>query len=81
MLPAWYGKSACRKHPHILYKMRRFFYIPFNSAEVDYLLPESGIVYPIEVKAGTAGKLKSLKVFLEEKNAPFGIKISQEPLS
>lgn len=39
-----------------------------------------GVVYPIEVKAGKAGKLKSLHLFLKEKKAPFGIKISQDPL-
>ena len=52
-----------------------------GSAEVDYLITEGGRVYPIEVKAGKAGKLKSLHIFLEEKKAPFGIKISQDPLS
>ena len=51
-----------------------------SSAEVDYLLPHRGKIYPIEVKAGKAGKLKSLHLFIQEKKAPFGIKISQEPL-
>lgn len=50
-----------------------------SSAEVDYLFPHQGVVYPIEVKAGKAGKLKSLHIFVQEKKAPFGIKISQEP--
>lgn len=51
-----------------------------GSAEVDYLIPHKGIVYPNEVKAGKSGKLKSLHLFLKEKKTPFGIKISQEPL-
>jgi uncharacterized protein len=51
-----------------------------GSAEVDYLFVHQGIVYPVEVKAGKAGKLKSLHLFIREKKAPFGIKISQEPL-
>lgn len=50
------------------------------SAEVDYLVTHKGRVIPIEVKAGKIGKLKSLHIFLEEKGAPLGIKISQEPL-
>ncbi|MBI5346106.1 MAG: ATP-binding protein [Chlamydiae bacterium] len=52
-----------------------------SSAEVDYLIEHKGIIYPIEVKSGTSGKLKSLQIFLNEKKAPFGIKISQEPLN
>ena len=52
-----------------------------GSAEVDYLFPYHGVIYPIEVKAGKSGKLKSLHLFIQEKKVPFGIKISQEPLS
>jgi uncharacterized protein len=51
-----------------------------GSAEVDYLFVYQGIVYPVEVKAGKAGKLKALHLFIREKKVPFGIKISQEPL-
>ena len=51
------------------------------SAEVDYLYPHKGIVYPIEVKAGKTGKLKSLHIFVKEKSVSFGIKISQEMLN
>src|SRR6185295_3312667 len=50
-------------------------------AEVDYLFSHKGHIYPVEVKAGKTGKLKSLHLFLQEKKAPFGIKISQDPLS
>jgi len=52
-----------------------------SSAEVDYLYPFSTNILPIEVKSGKEGKLKSMKIFLEEKKAPIGIKISIEPLS
>lgn len=51
-----------------------------GTAEVDYLLAQEGVVFPIEVKAGTGGKLKSLHVFMQEKKASLGIKISSEPL-
>lgn len=58
-----------------------FFWIrEKGTAEVDYLIAHKGIVYPIEVKAGKSGKLKSLQIFLQEKKSPFGIKISEEPL-
>jgi predicted AAA+ superfamily ATPase len=52
-----------------------------GSAEVDYLLPYQGKVYPIEVKAGKLGKLKSLHLFVQEKKPSFEIKISQDPLA
>jgi uncharacterized protein len=52
-----------------------------SSAEVDYVIAYKGHIFPVEVKAGKAGKLRSLNVFLNEKKAPFGIKISQDVLS
>ncbi|KPA15003.1 ATPase [Candidatus Magnetomorum sp. HK-1] len=52
-----------------------------SSAEVDYLWQQSGNIIPIEVKAGKKGTLKSLKLFLHEKNAKFGIRLSLHPLS
>jgi predicted AAA+ superfamily ATPase len=46
-----------------------------SDAEVDYVLPLGRHVIPIEVKAGPAGKLRSINVFLAEKKSPFGIRI------
>jgi hypothetical protein len=50
-------------------------------AEVDYVIQAGSKILPIEVKAGTTGSLRSLAQFLLEKQAPFGIRISQHPLS
>ena len=50
-------------------------------AEVDYVIQSGSQILPIEVKAGTTGSLKSLTQFLLEKPSPFGIRISQYPLS
>jgi predicted AAA+ superfamily ATPase len=50
-------------------------------AEVDYVIQAGSKIFPIEVKAGTTGSLKSLSQFLLEKQPPFGIRISQHPLS
>jgi hypothetical protein len=52
-----------------------------SSAEVDYILPIDSHILPIEVKAGAAGTLRSLKLFLDEKHLPFGVRISQAPFS
>lgn len=52
-----------------------------GTAEVDFLANISGKIIPIEVKAGKAGALKSLKVFLEIKGVKIGVKISEAPLA
>lgn len=52
-----------------------------SSAEVDYVVNIGSAIIPIEVKAGKTGRLRSLKLFMEEKKARIGIRISQEPLS
>jgi len=45
-----------------------------SSSEVDYCMTRNGKIFPVEVKSGTPGTLRSLRVFLEEKNPPFGIR-------
>lgn len=52
-----------------------------SSAEVDFVVAVGSQVLPIEVKAGKTGTLKSLKLFIEERKSPFGIRFSQEKLS
>ncbi len=51
------------------------------QAEIDYLYTYKQHIIPIEVKAGKSGRLKSLHLFLKEKNARLGLKISSAPLS
>jgi hypothetical protein len=47
---------------------------PGSSAEVDYLAVRKGEIYPIEVKSGVCGSLKSLHLMLQTyKNCPQGI--------
>jgi hypothetical protein len=52
-----------------------------SSAEVDFIISKGTTLFPIEVKAGTIGKLRSLKIFMGEKKAALGVRISQQPLS
>lgn len=54
---------------------------PGSQAEVDFLIPTEGYPFPLEVKAGKTGTLKSLHLYLSEKNVPFGIKLSKDNLS
>lgn len=51
-----------------------------SSAEVDYLAIIDGKIYPIEVKSGPSGRLKSLNIFLKTyQNCPKGIVFSTGP--
>jgi uncharacterized protein len=47
---------------------------------VDYLIEIHSKIVPIEVKAGKKGRLKSLKLFMQEKKLNQGVVISQAPL-
>jgi len=46
------------------------------NAEIDYLLQLGNKIYPLEVKAGKTGTLKSLQVYLAEKNEDTGIRFN-----
>ncbi len=46
------------------------------SSEVDYVQVHHNQVFPVEVKAGKSGTLKSLQVFITKKEAPFGVRFN-----
>lgn len=52
-----------------------------SSAEIDFVIPVDHKILPVEVKAGTTGRLKSLKLFMNEKQSSIGVRISQAPLT
>ena len=47
-----------------------------SNAEIDYLFQIGNHIYPIEVKAGKTGTLKSLQVYLSEKKQTSGIRFN-----
>ncbi len=49
-----------------------------TSSEVDYIISKNLQVLPIEVKAGTSGKMKSLRLFMEKKGITNAIRTSLE---
>jgi predicted AAA+ superfamily ATPase len=50
-----------------------------SSAEVDYVIVRDGKMYPIEVKSGPSGRLKSMHLFLDEHpHAEKGIVLSSD---
>jgi len=70
--------NPCFAEPELFYWQREE---KGSEAEVDYLYQHSGQVFPIEVKHGSTGTLRSLRLFLTEKHVPFGIRVSRHPLS
>ncbi len=50
-------------------------------AEVDYIINIGSEIFPVEVKSGKEGKLKSLRMFIESKKSKMGIRFSQDRLS
>ena len=52
-----------------------------SMAEVDYVINIGSDIFPIEVKSGKEGRLKSLRMFIEEKKSSLGIRFSQDQLS
>lgn len=51
------------------------------TAEVDYILSHNMQVLPLEIKAGTSGKMKSLRYFMEKKKISHAIRSSLENFS
>ncbi len=51
-----------------------------SKAEVDFVLEWQSKIFPIEVKAGKAARLKSLQWFMYEKKSPLGVRISKTSL-
>ncbi len=47
-----------------------------SNAEIDYLFQKENTIYPVEVKAGKTGTLKSMHVFFVEKNKDIGIRFN-----
>lgn len=52
-----------------------------SMAEVDYVINIDSNILPVEVKSGKEGKLKSLRMFIEDKKSKFGIRFSRDKLS
>jgi predicted AAA+ superfamily ATPase len=51
-----------------------------SNAEVDYLTVQNGKIYPVEVKSGPSGRLKSLHLMLKSyPNCPAGLVLYSGP--
>ncbi len=74
------GQQLLTRDPHFIDK-ELFYWVrekKDSNAEVDYLIESENQVIPIEVKAGKTGTLKSLHVFMLEKEKPFAIRFNAD---
>jgi predicted AAA+ superfamily ATPase len=67
--------SSPRHRPELYYWSREQ---RSSNAEIDYLIQQNDALLPIEVKAGTKGKMQSLYLFLTEKKGSRGVRCSME---
>jgi len=51
-----------------------------SNAEVDFIVQSGRYIFPVEVKAGKTGTLRSLHQFVERSNHPFTIRLWAGPL-
>ncbi|WP_069470662.1 ATP-binding protein [Candidatus Marithrix sp. Canyon 246] len=49
-----------------------------SSAEIDYILNYGSKIIPVEIKAGKTGTLKSLHVFIQEKQLDYGVRFNAD---
>ncbi len=70
--------SSMRHRPELYYWHRE----SQNAlAEVDYIIQHGDAIIPLEVKSGVKGSMKSLRLFMQEKKVPFGVRLSLENFS
>jgi len=67
--------SSCYEQKELFYWHREALN---SNAEVDYLIQKHNDIVPLEVKSGTKGSMNSMFIFLKEKKAQYGCRISME---
>lgn len=77
------GLELLKLHPNCLPAELHYWHREerSSSAEVDYLISSDRSIVPVEVKASTQGGMKSLHMFLKDKKASTGLRISSENFS
>ena len=67
--------ASCYEQKEVFYWHREAMN---SNAEVDYLIQKQNDIIPLEVKSGTKGSMNSMFLFLNEKKAKYGCRISLE---
>ena len=56
-----------------------YYWKDHNGPEVDYVINVGATILPIEVKAGSTGRMRSLNMFIDMHDCRYGLRISQKP--
>jgi hypothetical protein len=67
--------SSCFQQTELFYWHREALN---SNAEIDYLIQKQNEIVPLEVKSGTKGSMNSMFLFLKEKKAKYGCRVSLE---
>jgi len=67
--------SSCYEQKNLYYWHREN---KSSNAEVDFVVQKGKDIIPIEVKSSSKGAMQSMRIFMEEKAPPFGIRTSIE---
>lgn len=67
--------STCFQQTELFYWHREALN---SNAEIDYIFQKQNKIVPLEVKSGTKGSMTSMHLFLKEKKAMFGYRLSFE---
>lgn len=70
--------ASCYRQEELFYWHRE---AKSSNAEVDYVVQKSGRIVPLEIKSGKKGSMHSMHLFLQQKNAPYGVRFSLENYS
>ncbi len=70
--------SSCYQPAELYYWHRE---AKSSNAEVDFVISHNFKIYPVEVKSGNKGAMKSMHLFMQEKLCAKGIRVSMENFS
>ncbi|QQR81308.1 MAG: ATP-binding protein [Deltaproteobacteria bacterium] len=62
----------------LCFSKKLFYWRSQHEAEIDYLVERNSLIFPIEVKSGQSGKLKSLKTYSDKYSPKYRIRISSQ---
>ena len=76
------GQELLTLNPSVLYELNFWTREKADaSAEVDFIFKHEGIIFPVEVKSGATGKLRSLFQFVDNAAHPFAVRVYSGMLS
>lgn len=70
--------ASCYQQAELFYWHRE---AKSSNAEVDYVVQKAEHIIPVEIKSGQKGSMRSMSIFLKEKEASLGIRFSLENYS